>query len=393
MDMETAGGCPVHCTEATMELTQYQIDYCMECGVCTASCPISYERPSFSPRQMIKRAMLEPEGDLLAGDDIWACLSCSRCSDRCPVGIDFPEFIRTLRMKARKQGNLPRKSHHGVFQTLTEIQSRMPLSTRQQRTTWAEGAGTFRQKGDLLYFVGCLPYYDIVFQYLEMNAIESARSLLKLFNRMGVEPVISNDEKCCGHDAWWTGREETFQKLAEANMAMIEAAGAKTVVFGCPEGYITFRDCYPQVVGELPFEIIHVSEYLARELPGSGVTFSCDEKAAVTYQDPCRLGRRAGIYDAPRELIRMVQGADLAEMPNHRENAICCGTSAWMECSSCSKVQQTNRLAEAQGTGAAALVTACDKCKIHFTCARSSTDMKLGVVDLYTWLAGCMVDE
>ena len=81
-------------TEQTMELTQKQIGYCMECGVCTGSCPVSRVLPRFSPRQMVKRAMEEPNGDFIRTQEIWACLSCERCSNRSPVEIDFPEYIR-----------------------------------------------------------------------------------------------------------------------------------------------------------------------------------------------------------------------------------------------------------------------------------------------------------
>ena len=48
--------------EFTMQLTHEQINYCMECGVCTGSCPVSRELPTFSPRQMIKRSIMQPEG-------------------------------------------------------------------------------------------------------------------------------------------------------------------------------------------------------------------------------------------------------------------------------------------------------------------------------------------
>ncbi len=57
----------------------------------------------------------------------------------------------------------------------------------------------------------------------------------------------------------------------------------------------------------------------------------------VTYHDPCRLARQAGIMDAPRTLIESIPGIMLKEMEHNRENALCCGTSAWMGCSSCSK--------------------------------------------------------
>jgi len=367
-----------------MQLTKQQIDYCMECGVCTGSCPISYELPGFSPRQMIKKAMQDPDGDILRGKEIWACLSCSRCSDRCPVGIDFPMLIRHLRQKAISLKNLPLESHHGIFQSISDFQTG---DVHQKRTDWAKECGKTAETGDYFYFVGCLPYFDITFRYLDMTALQSARSILKILNKMGIKPVVSDNERCCGHDAFWSGKIETFKKLAALNMESILASGAKKVIFGCPEGYIAFRDYYPEYVGKLPFEIVHISEFLAEELPACGVDFGAAPGGAVTYQDPCRLGRMAGIYDAPRELIHLLPDVSFQEMPNSRENAVCCGTSAWMQCSACSKTMQTQRLEEAQSTGASTLITACDKCRIHLTCAKSNTDLNIEVIDLYSLLA------
>ena len=69
---------------------------------------------------------------------------------------------------------------------------------------------------------------------------------------MGIEPVISNDERCCGHDAFWSGNETVFSKLAKLNIETITASGAKTVLFSCPEGYYTFKHHYPKYFGKLP---------------------------------------------------------------------------------------------------------------------------------------------
>lgn len=367
-----------------MQLTKQQIDYCMECGVCTGSCPISHERPGFSPRQMIKRTLVEPEGNILQSDDIWSCLSCSRCSDRCPVGIDFPEFIRSYRYKAKSLANLPRESHHGIFQTITSIQSG---NLKQNRTAWTAGVGTIREKGEYFYFVGCAPFHNPVFQYLNLNVIDTAKNILTILNAMGVEPVVSNDERCCGHDAFWGGNEELFAKLARKNVETILATGAKTVIFGCPEGYATFKDNYPAIVGELPFEIVHISEFLVEKLPSSDISFKKAVNGTVTFHDPCRLGRRMGMYEQPRQLIKLVPDTLFKEMENNRENGVCCGTTAWMECSSCSKTMQTKRLMEAQQAGAHTIITACPKCQIHLTCAKSSTDIDVEVKDLYAYLA------
>ncbi|HDZ91470.1 MAG: (Fe-S)-binding protein [Deltaproteobacteria bacterium] len=366
-----------------MELTQEQIDYCMECGVCTGSCPVSRVLPQFSPRQMIKRAMEEPDGDLTRAREIWACLTCQRCSTRCPVAIDFPEFIRSYRQKARGRGNIPLESHHGMMQSIAQIQMG---ETQQQRTSWAKGAGEFAEKGDYFYFVGCLPYFEVIFSYLNISPIKSARGVLALLNRMGITPVISNDERCCGHDALWSGNEATFLHLAERNLEIIKSSGARTVIFSCPEGYTTFKDYYPKYLGDLPFEVIHMTELLARELPEANLSFRPSDNGAITYHDPCRLGRGSGLYEEPRELLGLIPEARLLEMGRNRENSLCCGTSAWMECSNCSKAMRIERLNEAIQTGAKTLITACPKCQIHLTCAQGTAEMDLRVTDLYAYL-------
>jgi len=355
----------------------------MECGVCTGSCPVSRETPDFSPRQILKRSMMETNGDLLQSRELWACLSCARCSTRCPVEIDFPEFIRSCRGKARAAGNLPAESHHGILQTIASIQTG---AINQQRIFWAEDAGTFRETGDYFYFVGCLPYFDVTFQYLNVPSLETARSVLRLLNKMGVQPVISNAERCCGHDALWSGDEETFRKLAELNLETIQASGAKTVIFSCPEGYFTFKHHYSSHFGELPFEVIHMTEFLERELPSAGLSFQPPSNGVITYQDPCRLGRLMDIYEPPRQVLRLIPEIKLAEMGRNRSNALCCGTTAWMECSGCSKAMQIERLQEALQTGAQTLITACPKCQIHLTCAQIGTDLELEIKDLYAFL-------
>ena len=370
--------------DKTKHLSQKQIDYCMECGLCTASCPISRELSSFSPRQIIKRAILDPQGDLVNSRDIWTCLSCASCSYRCPVEIDFPDFISAYRQAARKAGNLPQESHHGILQTIVGLQTR---NIRQQRTGWAKEVGAFGETGEYFYFVGCLPFFEVTFRYLNLSPLETARSVLTLLNKMGIEPVISDHERCCGHDAFWCGDHDTFRRLAKRNLEVISSSGAQTVLFSCPEGYVTFKNYYPRYFGALPFEVLHMTEFLARELPDAGLSFQPSSTGTVTYHDPCRLGRLAGIYEPPRRLLELIPEIRLVEMERNRENALCCGTSAWMECSSYSKSIQVERMQEAIHTGAQTLITTCPKCQIHLSCAQSGTDSDLKVIDLYTYLS------
>jgi heterodisulfide reductase subunit D len=136
------------------------------------------------------------------------------------------------------------------------------------------------------------------------------------------------------------------------------------VVFSCPEGYRTFHLDYPRYFGKLPFEVLHMSQLAA------GASLPAGRRVGrVTFHDPCRLGRHLGLYDPPRILLQAIDGLELVEMYHHRNTALCCGTSMWMNCGLASKQIQMTRLREARETGADVLVTACPKCQIHLTCA------------------------
>ncbi len=358
--------------------------YCLDCGVCTGSCPVAKVFPDFSPRRIIERSLYELEEP--SDSTIWSCLTCAQCSVRCPAGIDFPEFVRLMRDEAHALGFQGVPAHNGMLQTIMAIQT---LDVHQDRTSWI-GEGRVKEKGDVFYFVGCRPFFDVVFRDIQAGSIKGAQNVLKILNGCGIEPVVSNDERCCGHDALWNGDEETFKKLAERNLEVIRASGAKKVVFSCPEGYYTFKTHYAKIFGELGFEPVHILDVLAEKIEAGALSLE-ERSEVVTYHDPCRLGRLAGIYDAPRRIIGALPGMELAEMFRSRENGICCGTTGWMNCSTCSKEIQLERLKEARETGATTLVTACPKCQIHFRCAKAAFDLDIEIEDLYDLVAGRMV--
>jgi Fe-S oxidoreductase len=269
-----------------------------------------------------------------------------------------------------------------MLQTITSIQTQ---DIQQNRISWVED-GKIQQTGDVFYFVGCRPYYDVVFRGIDAGSIKGPQNILKILNACGVEPVVSNDERCCGHDALWNGDEDKFKKLAQINLDVIRASGAKQVIFNCPEGYYTFKKTYPEYFGDLGFEPIHILDFLADKIKDGAIEFE-EAEQVVTYHDPCRLGRLAGIYDAPRELLNAIPGIELREMERSRENGVCCGTTGWTNCSSCSKEIQMQRLTEAGDTGAGTVITACPKCQIHFRCTKSAFDLEIEVTDLYDLLA------
>ena len=116
----------------------------------------------------------------------------------------------------------------------------------------------------------------------------------------------------------------------------------------------------------------------------------------ITYQDPCRLGRHLGVYDAPRNVLRALPGVELLEMRHANRHALCCAGGTWSNCDRYSKKLQVDRLREARETAAQTLVTACPKCQVHFRCAMKDPnlqgDIEIEMRDLAELVAGALTD-
>ena len=375
--------------------------YCLECGKCTAVCPISRREPAYSPRLTVERVLWGEGEELLTDALLWSCLTCQHCSERCPSAVHYVEFIRDLRALARGVGAEGLCTHGEAIQTWMRMMASPDL--KQNRLEWLDEDLKVSTNSDTVYFVGCLPYYDVLFNKIGAQGVEIARSAVRVLNRLGIEPIVLEDERCCGHDLLWEGDVANFRKLAELNIAMLRETGAKRIVTACPECARTLKVDYANYVGDLGMEVVHISQLLVDSNleVGTSPPKQCPELVEglggnegglkVTYHDPCRLGRHLDVYDAPRQVIKAL-GLELVEMEHSGKNALCCGTSCWTNCGAVNKQIQVARLREAQATGAELLVTACAKCQIHFKCAlddaRVSNEIEIEIRDLVT-----LVDE
>ena len=360
---------------------------CLDCGKCTAICPVSRVNKGYSPRRLLIKALTGSNEYLLNDKTIWTCLTCMQCQQRCPSDIDYVHFTQSIRFNAKDNGQEALCSHGGALQSLMKIMTAPDL--KQNRLGWITPNLKTSEKSEYLYFVGCLSYFDVFFTDIKANSLEAAKSTLKILNFLGIEPQILPNERCCGHDLLWMGDLENFKRLAEHNLKLIKKSGAKKIVVSCPEGLTTLKFDYPEMFGPQNYEVLHISELISQSLSNNKTKLKKLEKK-VTYQDPCRLGRFCGIFDAPREVITSC-GAELVEMRKNKRNAVCCGTSSWVNCDAYSRMIQANRLKEAKDTGADVLVTACPKCQIHFSCTQNAEgypeDDKIKIVDLTTLFA------
>ncbi len=338
---------------------------CLECGKCTSVCPVSLHSRQYSPRSLLTKAVRQNFDSLFQDYDLWSCLTCRRCDAVCPSNIQYSELTQVIRSNAKDSGFEGKCSHSGAMDLLQRIMTTPNLN--QKRLDWVDDSLEIAEQGDILYFVGCAPYFDLFFTDLDINILDAAKSSIKILNKLGIKPVLMADERCCGHDLLWNGDEENFKRLAQHNLNQIEATGAKTILFSCAECVSAFQNLYPKYGFNSKLKLQHMSQFLAENIE-SGTLKLKDPEKSMTFQDPCRLGRHLGIYDEPRQVLQTNDSNNFTEMEQNGKGALCCGVSAWMNCDITSKSIQTERLKQAHATGAELLAVACPKCQIHLTC-------------------------
>ena len=372
------------------EIANTKINLCLDCGKCTVVCPVAQHDPDFNPR-LIAQRRLGQSSNAPRDDSIWSCLSCYMCTERCNYHVRFPEFIRALRFEALEGGVQLQCTHGGAIQALMHLMSRGDL--HQNRLGWLPQDIELSRQCDTIFFVGCAPYFDVLFSDLGVNTLDGIKGSLRLLNRAQIPFDILSNERCCGRDLLLQGDREGFLALARANMEEFSRHGVRKIITSCPEGHYTLGVEYPRVLGGTGIEVKHLTEVIAPLVRSGELSLGRLEKKA-TYHDPCTLGRCSRIFDEPREILGAVAGLELVEMEQNREKSLCCGASPWVHCGAVNRDIQQRRLAQAEATEADVMVTACPKCQIHLKCAQKSGDGNISQVEIQdlAYLAACSLD-
>jgi Fe-S oxidoreductase len=345
---------------------------CYDCGKCTATCPITRSGAAYSPRRHVLATNLGDKDEITSDDSLAACLTCSQCDSRCPAEVAYTELVMGLRELSFSNGHQPECPHGGALQSVMRMMAKG--GTQQDRLGWLDDElKTDPKRGEVFYWTGCTMYYDAFFPEFESTTLEGTKAAIKLLNAVGVTPVVSPEERCCGHDLLWNGDRASFDALAKHNVNLVKESGATTIVTSCAECLRSWKVDYQSKLAGTSLHVVHLTEFLAENLEQLNLSENGGRK--VTYQDPCRLGRHLGIYEPPREVMAAVPGLELEDMRRSGSKAACCAGGTWSNCDRFAKKIQVERLREARATGAEVLVTACPKCQIHFQCAMKDPNL------------------
>jgi Fe-S oxidoreductase len=346
---------------------------CIMCYRCQEVCPAYQTGKVLSPAalEINKRYQLNyvrtglPEGKLvdtvIPAEAVWACTACGACIDICPVGNEPMRDIMDIRRNLCLVENAFPKQLDVAFRGMERVHNpwNVPVTERMK---WAEGLAvpTIAQnpKPEILWWVGCAPAID-------PRAQKTARAFAQILIAAGVNfAVLGEIEQCTGDAARRAGREDIFFMLAQNNVAQLNGLQMKRMVTTCPHCMHTIKNEYPAFGGN--YDIIHHSQFIEELIAAGKLTprVGSSEMGAVTFHDPCYLGRHNGVIDPPRAVLGSI-GVTAVEMPHHGEKSFCCGAGGaqmWKEEEHGSARVNETRLAEAVAVGAKTVAVGCPFC-------------------------------
>ena len=363
----------------------FELDACVRCGRCTNVCPANISGQPLSPMHLIQdlkshlasvgpdvqraghdgddvRAVssVEMVGGVINDETLWACRTCGACMQECPVMIEHvPTIVDMRRYMVMNEARIPATAQQALENM--EMRGHPWRGAALERTTWMDGLGDvtlFDGSQEYLYWVGCSG------SLVERN-LPITKAVFRLLREAGASfGVLGPDETCNGDPARRLGNEYLFQILAQQLVETFKAKNVQKVITNCPHCFNTFRNEYPQLGGD--FEVVHHTEFLMQAVEDGKLRpeHTLDGSAVTTYHDSCYLGRMNDVYDAPRQIIRMLPGVELREMERTRSRGLCCGAGGgnmWQEEVGERRVNHV-RTEEAIATGAGQLASNCPFC-------------------------------
>lgn len=400
-------------TDAAVAL---DLESCLHCGMCAEACHF-YEgtgqgryapihklkllrkvyRRELGPFRFLQRLLTRDltveelqEWQELVFD---SCTECGRCDMICPVGVHLSRGVHITRQALAAAGLAP-----------AELRA---VDAEQQRTGAIFGAGldALRSALEGLRAQGiAAPLDKPKAQYL---LLATAPDLLiyrrafaataRIMNHLGLDWTFSSSGFEAANFGALSGDEAAERKATRRIVDAARACGAKFVIVPeCGHAYPALRWEGPNVVGEaFPFEVLAISELIGRELDSGRLRLKpLGPGKRVTFHDPCKLGRKGGVFDEPRKALAAL-GVELRETESKAKTNYCCGGGGGVflleRAAPLRAAAFRIKREQFDATGAQSVVTSCGSCRMTFAVGAEQNNWKMPIESLVELVADNLV--
>lgn len=256
------------------------------------------------------------------------CTQCGACETRCPNTLMAGEFyrhrtrtvdlVKAMRALAVDNGIEQPGWKQWVDDTVrVRSEPVLEVPVEQERVAdWADGLALPTGGGTIL-FVDC----EAAFYRTSLP-----RAVAGILQAGGVEFGLMREQWCCGGPAREMGYVDRAREFAEHNLADWRDSGVRRVIVLDPHDYVSFTEDYVEYFGaDFDIEIVYITELVAELIRDGRLQLTQPIDAVVTYHDPCRLNKRKGIFESPREILRAIPGVEFRDVDHVTQWSYCSG--------------------------------------------------------------------
>ncbi len=372
---------------------------CVHCGMCTDSCHYVQTNPgdvTYAPawkadrlRKIFKREIdwtgrvfpwwvgaksvftdeeLEELKDIAFGK----CTNCRRCTINCPMGVDFATFNRMLRGMLVSVGVMP-EGVAVVSKDQWEIGNQMGVLKEDYLDTleWMADEMQIELDDETADIPIDKENADVVYSINPREVKYDPRTIsdaAKIFHMAGENWTMPSEGWDMTNFGLFSGDDDLGGAVAGMLFEKVEELkGKKLVISECGHGYRSTRCEGPNwakkdVGFEMESSVITMLNFIKE---GRIKVDKSKNPQPVTFHDSCNNARSCGLFEEPRELLRLVC-EDFREMyPNRAENYCCTGGGGAMSMSEYAPRRLKSGKVKAdqlKATGAEVVVTSCHNC-------------------------------
>ncbi len=399
-----------------------QLEACTRCGLCAEACPFyqATRDPECTPiwkldllrRAYEQRYTLGGRARLALGidrpiteDDLrrwsnlayYSCSGCHKCAQVCPMGIQVGQLLQSVRSALAAGGMVPADLMAVVHK---QVRDGSPLGVGvemfKQRLDWISDEWKVNipldEKGaDIL----------VVFTSIEvMKFPENVAAIAKILTSAGERWTVSSRGRELVNFGSFEGSRERTALFVSRVMGAARGLGVKRIVTGeCGHGFDVLRWTAPNVT-EVPagLQVEHIVGRVADYIRSGRIRLRAGalDGQTVTFHDSCKVQRRGGLIEEPREILRILAPKAFKEMSPNREQAICCGGGGGIFSIKAADPLRYAvfrlKLAQLARIDAKVLIAPCANCRINFIDCMQRFNLNVRVRNVSEVVAEAMVE-
>jgi Fe-S oxidoreductase len=302
------------------------------------------------------------------------------CREICAFHWPEDDVVQAGRVEAINRGVVPAVVERVIDQARSEGAVPLPSGLN------GLGVDTDRVGAEVLYLTGSMS---------RLEAPELIVATATILNGMGANWTMLGQEPPSGGDLWELGLSSDAREAANRLMVAITRLRPRRIVTADSHLCRALRELYPSWgVGDIgQIVVLHIVEFVAAGIANGTLPLAHEPNMdAVAYHDPCHLGRRLRVLEAPRRVIAAVTGHPPVEFPHAGATAECCGGGALLYATypELSASIADARLSAIWDSGVHTLVTACVKCRRVLAEAAIRAGSRIQVRDIVELVADRM---